>query len=523
MKRDVISVSLCFLFLLIVLPATSYAAPELRTALVIGNGQYADGRLKNPVNDATDMAATLQRLGFTVILKKDARQQEMEEAIRDFGNRLKRGGAGLFFYAGHGIQISGRNYLIPIGARIEREMDAKYKAIDAEMILDEMANAGNPLNIVILDACRDNPLGRSLRSAGRGLAIISEAPQGTFITYSTSPGKTAADGTGRNSPYTAALLQTIAEPGVPIEQVFKKVRQRLSRETGNKQIPWEVSSLQGDFYFNPSRTSAAPVIERRQEAPAAEPISPAGREGSNVAMGPRPSPQPESFTDPVTGMEFIRIKGGCFQMGDTFGDGAADEKPVHEVCVGDFYLGKYEVTQAQWQTVMGDNPSDFKKGGSYPVDTVSWNDAEEFIGKLNERTGKAYRLPTEAEWEYAARSGGKRQKWAGTSSEGYLADHAWYDKNAGGSTQPVGEIKPNGLGLYDMSGNVWEWCWDWFDEGYNARNQSSGLTGADSNLYRVVRGGSWFHNPADLRVSIRYGNYPSSSFSRFGARLVRAK
>ncbi len=250
MKQIVIRITLLVFFFALITPGPLFSATESRLALVIGNGNYPSARLINPVNDATDMAATLKRLGFTVILKKNARHQEMEEAIRDFGNRLKRGGVGLFFYAGHGLQISGQNYLIPIGARINRETDVKFQAVDAEMVLDEMANAGNNLNIVILDACRDNPFSRSFRSASRGLAIIPSAPKGSFITYSTSPGKVAADGSGRNSPYTAALLKFMVEPGLPIEQVFKKVRNKLDGETEGRQIPWELSSLRGDFYFN---------------------------------------------------------------------------------------------------------------------------------------------------------------------------------------------------------------------------------------------------------------------------------
>ncbi|MCX5819011.1 MAG: caspase family protein [Deltaproteobacteria bacterium] len=264
MKRKSTSLILYLMLLVLCLPGIAKAAPEKRTALVIGNGSYDVGPLKNPVNDATDIAATLKRLSFSVTLKSNARLQEMEEAIRDFGRKLKQGGAGLFFYAGHGIQINGRNYLIPIGARIEKETDAKYQAIDAEMVLDEMGNAGNPLNIVILDACRDNPLGRSLRNAGRGLAIISDAPQGTLITFSTSPGKTAADGEGRNSPYTAALIKHMTEPGQLVEQVFKKVRQTLIAQSSGKQIPWEVSSLQGNFVFasGSDRAAAVPPLEK---------------------------------------------------------------------------------------------------------------------------------------------------------------------------------------------------------------------------------------------------------------------
>ncbi len=244
---------LLFLALLLFAPQASSAAQTQRVALVIGNSAYQTGPLANPVHDASDLAATLQRLGFTVILKKNASLQEMDESLRDFGDRLRRGGVGLFYYAGHGIQIAGRNYLVPVGARINRETDVKYQALDTEMVLDEMANAANDLNIVILDACRDNPFARSFRSASRGLAIISSAPKGTFISYSTSPGKVAVDGSGRNSPFTGSLIKHMTSPDVPIEEVFKRVRQDLVRRTKGQQIPWELSSLEGSFSFKPQK------------------------------------------------------------------------------------------------------------------------------------------------------------------------------------------------------------------------------------------------------------------------------
>lgn len=238
-------------FLLLILflscPSISQAVQEKRIALVIGNSSYSSGPLKNPVNDATDMAAALRKLGFQVYLKKNADLEIMEEAIENFGNQLKRGGVGLFYYAGHGVQVNGANYLIPTGAKINKESDVRYKAVDAGRVLDEMANANNGLNIVILDACRDNPFARSFRSASRGLAIVTNAPSGTFISYSTAAGQVARDGMGRNSPYTKALLQFMQEPDVPISKVFMKVRQKLRRDTG--QVPWELSSLEGDFYF----------------------------------------------------------------------------------------------------------------------------------------------------------------------------------------------------------------------------------------------------------------------------------
>ena len=243
MRITLLSVVLHFFFSL-----PGYSATEQRTALVIGNGAYSSGPLKNPVNDATDLAAALKQSGFTVTLKKNANLQEMVESIEDFGNSLKRGGVGLFYYAGHGVQVNSVNYLLPVNARINKESDVRFQALDAGRILAEMENANNGLNIVILDACRDNPFGKSFRSVSRGLAIVANAPSGTFISYSTGAGQVARDGDGRNSPYTKALLENIAKQGLTINDVFMNVRTKVKKETG--QVPWELSSLEGRFYFN---------------------------------------------------------------------------------------------------------------------------------------------------------------------------------------------------------------------------------------------------------------------------------
>ena len=205
-------------------------------------------------------------------------------------------------------------------------------------------------------------------------------------------------------------------------------------------------------------------------------------------------------------MEFILVKGGCFEMGDTFGDGGEDEKPVHEVCLKDFYLGKFEVTQGQWKKVMGSNPSRFKEGDDQPVEMVSWNDAQEFIRRLNQTSGRNYRLPTEAEWEYAARSGGKREKWAGTSNEAELEGYAWVRSNSGRRTHPAGKKRPNGLGIYDMSGNVWEWVNDWYDKDYYRSSPRSDPTGPVSGQSKVLRGGSW-HLPPRLLSRYDYTGF----------------
>jgi len=267
MKAMSIRIFLILLILALIYPSSLIAATEQRIALVIGNSAYNYGPLKNPVNDATDMAAALKRAGFSVTLKKDANLREMMEAIEEFGNTLKKGGVGLFYYAGHGVQVSGVNYLLPISARINKEGDVRYEAVDAGRILTEMETANNGLNIVLLDACRDNPFGKSFRGASRGLAIVTNAPTGTFISYSTGAGQVARDGTGKNSPYTSAVLQYMQEPAVSITDVFIKVRQKLRKETG--QVPWELSSLEDKFYFHPGTVTetatTAPSVDYAAE------------------------------------------------------------------------------------------------------------------------------------------------------------------------------------------------------------------------------------------------------------------
>ncbi len=227
------------------------------------------------------------------------------------------------------------------------------------------------------------------------------------------------------------------------------------------------------------------------------------------------------YRDPATGMEFILVKGGCYQMGDVFGDGNPNEKPVHDVCVEDFYMGKHEVTQGQWRTIIGSDPSCSENcGDDCPVECVSWNDAQDFIFRLNQRTGKKFRLPTEGEWEFAARSGGKREKWAGTSHESDLGDYTWLKNNSEGITHSVRQKKPNVLGLYDMTGNVWEWCQDWYDENYYQGSPRDDPRGPASGSYRVLRGGSWLTLARNARTAYRYGLDPGDRYDFGGFRLV---
>ncbi|MFV1975729.1 MAG: formylglycine-generating enzyme family protein [Candidatus Scalindua sp.] len=232
--------------------------------------------------------------------------------------------------------------------------------------------------------------------------------------------------------------------------------------------------------------------------------------------------QAEAASENEYGM--VLIKGGCFDMGDIFDTGAADEKPVHTVCVGDFYLGKTEVTQKQWKDIVGDNPSKFECDDC-PVERVSWHDVQDFIKKLNENTGMNYRLPTEAEWEYAARSGGWKEQWAGTNDDEKIGEYAWYGSTAAGRTHAVAGKTPNGIGLYDMMGNVWEWCSDIYDSEYYEHSPSKDpwarrhIEGSN----RVIRGGGWRSNAECLRTTDRNNFMPTSKkFSDIGFRLARS-
>ena len=222
-------------------------------------------------------------------------------------------------------------------------------------------------------------------------------------------------------------------------------------------------------------------------------------------------------------IEMVKVEAGTFMMGatsemkDSYDDPDSDEKPVHQVTLtNDYYMGKYEVTQALWQAVMGSNPSNFK-GDNLPVETVSWNDCQEFISKLNSLTGRKFRLPTEAEWEYAAR-GGKKSRSYQYSGSSNISDVAWYDGNSVNKTHPVGTKQANELGIYDMTGNVWEWCSDWY--GFYSSSSQTNPTGADSGSSRVFRGGSWYGNARYCRLSFRDCTPPDCRGYNLGLRLA---
>ena len=489
---------------------------EKRLALVVGNSNYKYAtQLANPKNDANDVANKLKELGFTVITREDVTLKDFHRAVSDFGIQAADYDVSLFYYAGHAIESDGENYLIPIDAQLERKVDLKSECVRAQDVLDNLEEAKSKANIIILDACRNNPISRGWsRAITRGLAQMS-APSGTYIMFATNPGNTADDGAGRNSPFTHAFLSCLEIPNLPLETFGKRVAQMVRKTTNNRQQPWRASSFDGDFYFwqedNGGGGQAEVVVVDTV------PVVPVVVDPVPVVPENRTKDYGEVINKLLSNM--IDVRGGTFKMGATSEQGrdaTDDEKPVHTVTVSSFCMGKYEVTQREWKAVMGSNPSKFK-GDNLPVENVSWNDCQEFIRKLNSLTGKSFRLPTEAEWEYAARGGNKSQgyKYSGSNK---LDNVGWYYDNSGSTTHEVGTKSPNELGLYDMSGNVFEWCGDWYG-GYSSSGQTDPM-GPSSGSRRVNRGGSWNYNVGVCLVSFRNRSTPGDGYVDLGFRLV---
>jgi formylglycine-generating enzyme required for sulfatase activity len=541
-------------FALVLLAAPALAEP--RIALVIGNSKYTGDlpKLPNPANDAGLMAATLKKLGFTVIETHDADLTVMNKAVRDFSDKLSAAGSqavGLFFYAGHGLQIDGENWLIPVNAKIEKSADAEFEAVKASKILDQMKFAENSLNIIILDACRNNPLSRGMRSASTGLAKM-DAPLGSFIAYSTAPGQTAADGKGKNSPYTAALAKAIMKPGVAIEEAFRDARVEVLAATGKEQIPWESSSLTGAFQFNPgpkATQNAAATAPVPAPAPA-QPAAPAAK-------------TPEAKVAPCKDCpEMVAIPAGSFLMGspDDEDDRFDNEGPQTEMNIRAFSMGKYPVTRGQFAEFIqatGYQPARncfaeishgkydvtskanwkdpaFKQTDRDPVICITWKDAIAYVEWLSQATGKAYRLPSEAEWEYAARAGTTTSRiwgddpddacdYANAADRQVKREYGWTTVDCDDGylyTAPVGKFKPNKFGLYDMLGNARQFVAGCGTDSI-AELPTDGSPNEACDDRVVIRGSSWESYPGVvMRVACRGFLSASEATIRTGFRVA---
>ena len=510
--------------------APADASTAARVALVIGNAAYAENPLKNPQNDADDIAAVLADLGFEVVggVRIDQTLRQMKSSVRQFRRRLESsGGVGFFYYAGHGVQYRNANYLIPVGADIRAEEDIEHEAMSLDWLLDTMDGAGNRLNVLVLDACRNNPLGRSfVRSDSPGLARVDfQGDIGTLIAYATAAGRTAKDGRGRNSPYARHLKAALQVPGLELTELFKRVGRNVERETERAQRPWRESSVNQSFYFRP-----APVGEGgsgRMAPAAAQNAPPAAAPPARVEAVPIIAEGRAAgavFRDALRrggrGPQMVVLPTGSFRMGDANGDGEVDEKPVRTVTIRrPIAMGKYEVTFKEYDlfvaAMSARKPGDKGWGrGARPVIDLSWREAQAYAAWLRDQTGKRYRLPSEAEWEYAAR--------AGATTDYGLANcrgcgSRWDNKK----TAPVGSFTANAFGLYDLRGNVWEWVEDCYINTYEGAPSDGGARTGGDCFERVLRGGSWYSGSWRLRSTHRRWSVPSNRISDAGFRLVR--
>ncbi|MGB7922038.1 MAG: SUMF1/EgtB/PvdO family nonheme iron enzyme [Pyrinomonadaceae bacterium] len=531
-------------------PAARPAATTAgRVALVIGNSAYRAKRLPNPVNDSRLMAQTLRQLGFDVIQREDLTRAQMQESITEFGARLRPGGVALFYYAGHGMQIGGRNYLVPVEVTsIDSAQEVESKMLYAGQPL-ELMSAKNGLNIMVLDACRDNPLKFGFPAdVKQGFAEARATTTGTLIAFSTAPGFVALDGQGQQSPYTAALCQNLLLRPSRIEDVFIRTRIQVDNATRGKQIPWESSSLKSVFYFTPdvlasNAPNLTPVVSQlRQELAGRNLLRSFNYQVVFVDESGATTAQKKGAANAyvealaASGIEMVAVPGGKFAMGTA---GTAAEKlyyelsgntddqaetseqdiptyemPQHDVMLQEFFMSKYEVTQAQWLAVMGQLPpiSPNMSGPDKPVVNVTWQDAQAFCEKLSRLTNRQYRLPSEAEWEYACRAGAQTYFAFGDALSSSLANYnSLIPFGKAPRNRPlqaalaVGQsMVANGFGLYDMHGNVWEWCADHWHDSYNAapNDGRAWVDQTDENL-RILRGGSWLSPALNTRSASR--------------------
>jgi formylglycine-generating enzyme required for sulfatase activity len=516
MKRRKINMKKLFVVLFFLTAALSFA--QQKYALVIGNAAYTGAPwtvLPNPVNDANSMEKALKELGFTVDVVRNGTKDEMERAVFNFRQKLRISvnTYGFFYYAGHGTQHNGENYLIPVNAKTPKLSDLEANTMSVGFVMQELELARNELNMIVLDACRNLPdqLQEELQQAAhrggtnpeaiRGLANISKVPQGTIIMYATAANRTAADGAvGGNGLFTSHLLRNLTTPGIEVKEIFDRTGAAVVEATRGSQFPEVRKMYFGTAYLGSPTTSV-----------------------------------PDGF---------VRINGGTFTMGSPANEpGRWYSETQHQVTVSAFYMGKYEVTQKEYQEIMGTNPSSFK-GDNLPVENVSWYDAVEYCNKRSRKEGltptytikgenvtwnrnaNGYRLPTEAEWEYACRAGTTTPFSTGnniTTDQANYDGNKPYNNNAKGEyrreTTPVGTFAPNPWGLYDMHGNVWEWCYDWYGD-YSSSSQTDPV-GAVTDTFRVRRGGSCLDDGQFLRSARRFVAYPSIMSITLGFRLVR--
>jgi uncharacterized protein (TIGR02145 family) len=503
------SITTC-VFLLLTPPHPALAVQKV--ALIIGNSQYKADPLPNPVNDAADMAGVLKKLGFEVILEKDADKNAMVGALRMFHKKLGAADIGLFYYAGHGMQIKGNNYLIPVRHAIAEEFEVESEAIGANRILSAMESAGNPLNIVILDACRNNPF-QSFRGAQKGLAEI-KAPRGTIISYATSPGSLAEDGRGRNGTYTEALLKNFQVPGLDVQKMFNRTGLDVMKKTGGRQMPWVSTTPLPDFYlaggapedrYLPPEQPQTPPPQQVQQQPELPAQKALRKEMKAVPASAYSRPVVDksspktcgAYTAPGVWKEF-----DCYNLA-AIGKTTNDDPftPSWRLIGGYWQWGRKGPSSSQWFNTntqyfahgpTGPGSGDANSGkisgwdGSY-APNGAWSDSRK---TANDPCPSGYRVPTQKQWDGVIKNNTQRivGSWSerATSATNYRSARFFGDKlmlpAAGGR-----DFSRSGA-LYGSGYSGYYWSSSGYGN-FNARNLlfSSGNAGASSPYRRNGR------------------------------------
>lgn len=532
MRTFVIAVLLCFV-------GRAFAQTPERIALVIGNSNYEVGvwKLENPKRDAEDMAAILDALQYDVTLVTDADRETMERAINAFGDRMRRIGPTaetVFFYAGHGAQDDGQNYLIPVDASPSTLEELRFQSPPVALLFDDMRQTRNLVNVVLLDACRDMPLPEAYtgimrtRSTGRdGLAPIQDTPN-IFLGFAAAPGQTASDGDGENSPFTAALKNRLsANPQVPVSLLFERVAVDVIEATRGAQRPefrWGLSVVGWDFLTGGIDPKITPDLQTKSSGLMATLIDSISTRRSLIEELNK-----VRHLDPLRDCEdcppLIALKGGEFQMGAS--DSESDERPIRTISLQPFAIGVAEITFEEWEACVN---ADFCQQiidiegwgrGDQPVYNVSWQAAQGYLNWLSQETQLAYRLPTEAEWEYAARAGVQTAYPFGNdrpSGTVNCADCLSQNSNV----KPRRAVSnPNGFGLYNTIGNLGEWVQDCYRTNLRRIGDNGAAYDKKNCSHRVTRGGSFAKGAMHVKHSSRERTRATTQSFTIGFRVAR--
>ena len=545
-------------FLAVLLPQRATGQQGDRVALFIGNSSYPDSStpLTTILRDTRTLADEVRRVDFQIEVKENVGKNELKRAIDAFMTKIKSGTEALFYFGGFAIQADHRSYFIPVDAQIWSEADVRRDGISFDDLLAEARRRGAKVTILIVDASRRNPYEQRFRDAPAGLAPLVTT-DGTLALFSAAPGTVAPDRDGAmpNSVLVTELIKELRVPNQSAETAFNRTSTGVSRASNNEVTPWVASSLPEEFYFRPRQPSIrstqapAPTLSPAptpSPTPAPDPTpapvpAPRSTQGSPISRPPvaktetdsAPPPGPRTsaqftpgqvFRDCSNCPEMVVLAGGTFTMGANM-DYAT---PPHSVTISrPFAIGRYEVTFAEWDACLSENGCKSRPGdrgwgrNRNPVINVSWLDAKEFAAWLSQKTGQKYRLPTEAEWEYAARANTRTTYWWGADVGTRRANCQDCGTGQPQRTQSVGSFQPNGFGLYDTSGNVAEWvedCWNPSFQGAPA-DGSAWLSGQCQ--LRVLRGGAFDSSATYVGAASRFRYDYDVPYSANGFRLVR--